>query len=180
MAKSPSLLMVMAVAAGVAAAANASEAADSKPKAAAERPTSSLGRRIGKDIASQREDLQRRSSELESRERAAKALEAKLKAKSSEQQEAQATAKAEKTQAADAPDPREDRYKQLAAIYQAMKPAKAAPVFEQLDLEVQVGVARLMRERATAGIMASMQAEKAAKLSMALAKGNGFKGMAAK
>ena len=50
-----------------------------------------------------------------------------------------------------------------------MKPAKAAPVFEQLDLEVQYLVAKKMRERSAALLMGAMSAEGAARLSMRMA-----------
>jgi len=47
-------------------------------------------------------------------------------------------------------------YDDLARIYQTMKPARAAPIFEKLDLEVQTQVARRMRERSAALLMAAM------------------------
>ncbi|WP_010410974.1 magnesium transporter MgtE N-terminal domain-containing protein [Citromicrobium sp. JLT1363] len=50
-----------------------------------------------------------------------------------------------------------------------MKPKQAAPVFEQLDIDVQIAVARKMRERSTAQILAAMTPQGAARLSMALA-----------
>ncbi len=48
------------------------------------------------------------------------------------------------------------QYDDLARICQTMKPQRAAPVFERLDLDVQTEVARRMRERSTALIMSSM------------------------
>ncbi len=57
----------------------------------------------------------------------------------------------------------------LARIYQSMKAKKAAPVFEKLDLDLQIAVARKMRERNAANILAEMSPNAAAKLSMALA-----------
>ncbi|MDB5670946.1 MAG: signal peptide protein, partial [Alphaproteobacteria bacterium] len=55
-------------------------------------------------------------------------------------------------------------------IYQSMKPAKAAIVFEQLAMDVQMQVAKRMRDRSTAMIMAAMTPNGAASLSMALAR----------
>jgi flagellar motility protein MotE (MotC chaperone) len=51
-----------------------------------------------------------------------------------------------------------------------MKPAKAAVVFEQLTMDVQMKVAKKMRERSAAMIMAAMTPNGAAALSMALAR----------
>jgi hypothetical protein len=69
------------------------------------------------------------------------------------------------------PEPSEaERLEDLAKIYQAMKPKAAAPIFEQLSLEVQVKVASRMRERSAAQVMAAMTPKAAAALSMAIAK----------
>jgi len=51
-----------------------------------------------------------------------------------------------------------------------MKPAAAALVMEQLELDVQMRVAQRMRERSTAMIMAAMTPKGAAALTMALAR----------
>ena len=63
-----------------------------------------------------------------------------------------------------------DQFDDLAKIYQAMKPAAAALVLEQLDLDVQMRVAQRMRERSTAMILAAMTPKAAAALTMALAR----------
>lgn len=57
----------------------------------------------------------------------------------------------------------------LARIYQAMKPAKAAAVLEKLNLDVQVKIAREIRDRSMGQIMGAMSPEGAAKLSATLA-----------
>ncbi len=62
------------------------------------------------------------------------------------------------------------RLDELARIYQAMKPKSAAPIFEQLSLEVQVKVASRMRERSAAQVLAAMDPKSAATLTMAIAK----------
>jgi flagellar motility protein MotE (MotC chaperone) len=69
------------------------------------------------------------------------------------------------------PEPSEaERLDDLAKIYQSMKPKAAAPIFEQLSLEVQVKVAGRMRERSMAQVMAAMSPKAAAALTMAIAK----------
>ncbi|RYY34104.1 MAG: hypothetical protein EOP59_16795, partial [Sphingomonadales bacterium] len=65
----------------------------------------------------------------------------------------------------------EKRYSDLARIFQSMKPAKAAPVFEKLTPEVQFQVAQRMRDRNAAMMMQAMSADAAATLGMALARG---------
>ena len=57
----------------------------------------------------------------------------------------------------------------LARIYQAMKPAKAAIVMEKLGLDVQVKISKEIRERSMGMIMGAMSPDGAARLSAALA-----------
>lgn len=57
----------------------------------------------------------------------------------------------------------------LARIYQAMKPAKAAVVMEKLTIDMQVKISRQIRERSMGLIMGAMSSDGAAKLSAALA-----------
>ena len=99
------------------------------------------------------------------REKAARATEERLKADLANRTAAGATA-ASKGADGDAGE----QYDSLARIYQAMKPARAAIVFEQLDMDVQMQVARRMRDRSTGMILAAMTPRGAAALSMALAR----------
>lgn len=128
-------------------------------------PATRLGVAIEQDVAAQAATAAQRTRTLDLREQAARATELRLKADLA----ARATA-----------DPRPDaateaaaagaQYDSLARVYQAMKPARAAPVFEQLEMDVQMQVAKRMRDRATAMILASMTPKAAADLSMALAR----------
>ncbi|TCU56135.1 MgtE-like protein [Novosphingobium sp. PhB57] len=101
---------------------------------------------------------------LEMREQAVKAGESRLAGQAQQNQAAAAPTGGKNG----APEP-EVPYDNLARIYQTMKPQRAAPIFEKLDIEVQAQVARRMRERATAQIMAYMTPSSAVELSMALA-----------
>lgn len=155
--RAPSLTLLLALVAGAGAAANGFAAGDSEPRP---KPApSALGARIARDQASQQRETQRRQSNLDLKEKAVAAMAARI-----EQRTPPSPAPGEAGDTGDG-----DRYVQLARIYQAMKPARAAPVFEKLDLKVQVGVARKMRERAAAAIIQAMAPEPAARLSMALA-----------
>lgn len=119
------------------------------------------------DAATQRDRTaaaQRRK--LEMREQAVRASEARLAGQVKQQQAEAAAAPA--AGSAGAPGAQVP-YDNLARIYQTMKPNRAGPIFEKLDIEVQKQVATRMRERATAQIMANMSPGAAVELSMALA-----------
>ena len=164
----PSLLFLTAVTAALGVVANgvtiAAERDGDKPAA-----TSRLGSAIAADLKSQSANASERARALEMREAAATAAEARLKAALEAEQ-----AKPE-GEAARAEVDEGAQYEDLARIYQAMKPKRAAIVFEQLDMDVQVAVARRMRERSTAQILAAMTPKGAAALSMALARRNAGK-----
>ena len=157
MSKRPPLLAMLAGMAAVAIVANG---------AAISAPAASQETRMGVSIKQSVKDRDRAAAErnraLDLREQAARAAEERRKA---EMQARPNTPKA----AAAKEDEQDGPYDSLARIYQTMKPAKAARVFEQLELDVQVQVAQRMRDRATASILASMSPDAAARLSMAMA-----------
>ena len=139
--------------------------ADADPQANA--VATRLGATIAREMQAREAQAAERARALKLREQMVQATENRLKA--------DMTARSAKEQAAadqagkpDGP-PQPNQFDALARVYQAMKPAKAAIVFEQLDLDVQVAVAKRMRERSTAMIMAAMAPGAAARLSMALA-----------
>ncbi len=152
------LLSLTAGMAGIAAVGNAvavaSPATDSR-----------LGLSVQQDIATRDRQSAQRQQALDLREQAVRASAARIKA----ELEAARAAPAAGPQPG-APEAATDSFSDLASIYQAMKPAKAALVFEQLELDVQVRVARKMRERSTGMILAAMTPKGAAKLTMALAR----------
>lgn len=158
----PSLLMATAGVASIAAVANAmaaSSAADPAP--------TRMGVSIQQSMGERDQALARQKRGLDLREQAMKAAEQRLKAdlETRQGQDPVDSPRADSRQAADATEPYDD----LARIYQTMKPARAAPIFERLDLEVQVQIAKHMRERSTALLMSSMSPNRAVELSMALA-----------
>jgi flagellar motility protein MotE (MotC chaperone) len=151
----PSLFLALAGTAALSVVAHAAAVAE------APQPTR-MGVSIQQSVAERDKDAARRNRALDLREQTARAAEERLK--SELQARPQADARAGKA------EPQDDQFESLARIYQAMKPAKAAKVFEQLDLEVQMRVAQRMRDRSTAMILAAMTPEGAARLSMALAR----------
>ncbi|MBB5685257.1 MotE family protein [Sphingobium boeckii] len=164
-AKRPSLLAITAGFAGLTAFANAMAAgADPAP--------TRMGVSIQQSMGERDQALAKQKRGLELREQATRAAEARLKA----------SVEARKTTAANAENPalaaqaqaaaleeNAQPFDDLARIYQTMKPGKAAPIFERLDLDVQLQIARRMRERSTALILSSMSPNAAVQLSMALA-----------
>lgn len=150
----PSLLVMTAMAAGLSIFANGVTAA--LPALADQPQPTRLGSAIQGDLGARDAATKKRNRALDMREQAAR-------------QEAAAAAK---PAVADAAAPSAPQYDNLARIYQAMKPARAAVVFEQLEMDVQMQVAQKMRDRSTALILASMTPQGAANLSMALARRN--------
>lgn len=158
----PSLLAMTAALSAMAAVANGVSAAS---PAESNAPQTRLGASIDQELGARDRDAVRRKRALDLREQAAKATEARLKAQLDTQQQPTTP-----TGSSEAKVEEGDQYEELARIYQAMKPAKAAVVFEQLAMDVQMKVAQRMRERSTALILASMTPKGAAALSMALAR----------
>lgn len=170
MARRPLLLMLTAGAAAVGAFANGMDAVASPEASAAAQPVSRLGASIAQDIQQRNAAAAQQSRELQLREQMVKATENRIQASLKAKQQQDAAAAAPQQQApAQATPAAPSEIDSLATIYGAMKPAKAAAVFEQLDLDVQVMVAKRMRERSTAAILAAMSPTGAAKLSMAMA-----------
>lgn len=159
------LLALTAGVAGLGALANTMEAAATATPGAAQ---TRLGSQIAGEISGQRQREAQRSRSLDLKEQALKAVEARVRA----QAEAQLAAQTQAQPAADGTSADDKRYDDLAQIYQSMKPAKAAAVFEQLEPEVQLRIAQRMRERSTGQIMAAMSPTAAASLSGALARGS--------
>jgi len=173
--KRPSLLMLMAGAAALSTVAHAvSASGPDQEKQESKASPSRLGSAIQSEMRQKKQTARERERALDLREQAIKASEKRLKNDVESQQQQQAktdapAAAAAKGEKAEEVDEEAQTLDQLARIYQSMKPKQAAPVFEQLDIDVQLAVARRMRERSTAQILAAMTPEGAARLSMALA-----------
>jgi flagellar motility protein MotE (MotC chaperone) len=157
-----SLVAVMAGVAGLTAIANALAASAPAEQA----PPTRLGASLQQSAQERDETLARQKRALDMREQAVEASQARLKADLEGRQPAPRGSRPDDRAATDRG---ETPYDELARIYQTMKPARAAPIFERLDLDVQMAVARRMRERSTALLMASMTPDAAVRLSMALA-----------
>lgn len=169
----PSLLMLTAGAAGLAVVANVADAA---APAGVQVARTRLGVSIEDDLGKRDKEAARRARSLTMREQAARATEARIKADMEGRAQAAAPPGSGEKGAGGKEADGGDQFDDLARIYQAMKPARAAVVFEQLDMDVQMKVAQRMRERSTATIMAAMTPRGAAALSMALARKHALRG----
>lgn len=140
-------------------------------------PATRMGAMVADDLAKRDAAARARARAVDLQEQAARAAAARLQSalKSGAQLGDSASGGPAPPSGAPLPSgipptsPQPDQFDTLARIYQAMKPAKAAPVFEQLDLEVQYLVAKKMRERSAALLMAAMSPQGAARLSMRMA-----------
>ncbi|MFL9841588.1 hypothetical protein ABS767_11485 [Sphingomonas sp. ST-64] len=164
-------LLLLAGAAGIGVIANGVDAAVSVGQSVV--PKTRLGAQIEGELGeAQRKEAERRRA-LDLREQALKAARLRLQ-RQQQQAQKEAAAAAAPSPAGDASQTApaaEQRYSDLARIFQSMKPAKAAPVFEKLTPEVQFQVAQRMRDRNAAMMMQAMSPEAAATLGMALARG---------
>jgi flagellar motility protein MotE (MotC chaperone) len=124
-----------------------------------------LGVSIQNDIDTQTKAVAQRNRTLDLREAAARATETRLKAELETQavDDVQGKSRGASAEAG-------EQYDNLARVYQAMKPARAAVVFEQLEMDVQMQISKRMRDRAFGLIMGSMSPAGAAALSMSLAR----------
>ena len=160
----PSLLTMTAGAAALSAVANAVAVAAPAPEPV---QATRLGTSIQQSARERDQALADQKRGLELREQAARATEERLKADllARQTEAGKPGAGGGGSKAVEANEPYDD----LARIYQTMKPAKAAVIFERLDMEVQTEVAKRMRERSTALIVSNMSPDAAVRLSMALA-----------
>ncbi|MCH4152623.1 MAG: hypothetical protein LKF30_11865 [Sphingobium sp.] len=152
----------------VSAGAAVAEQVKAPPTAATPPPDTRMGAMVADDLAKRDAAARARARAVDLQEQAAKAAAARLQSALKAEAPPAANPAAPAPAAGAAPS-QPDQFDTLARIYQAMKPAKAAPVFEQLDLEVQYLVAKKMRERSAALLMGAMSPEGAARLSMRMA-----------
>lgn len=160
----PSLHFLLAGTAALAAVANGAAAAGGAgaPASPAQAPTTRVAEQVRAGMAERDRQAARRARALQLREAAARAAQTRAG-------EAAPPPRAS-TAAREVGVEEPSGFDDLAKIYGAMKPAKAALVFEQLSMDVQVEVASRMRERSTGLLMANMTPGGAARLSMALAR----------
>lgn len=122
---------------------------------------------ILKQLANRREQLEKRSRDLDTRESLLKVTEQRVDQKIKEMETLRLQLQSMVSQASEAQQVQLDN---LVKIYETMKPDEAARIFETLDMPVLLGVIQRMKPARTAPIMAKMAPEKAKEVTVALTK----------
>lgn len=117
-------------------------------------------------LSERRAELDKRQADLDMREALVAAAEQKLddRTKALSDLEAQIKTLVDQKQAAE-----DASFKAVVSMYETMKPKDAAKIFDTLDLDVLLKIARAMNPRNMSPILAAMSADPAQKLTMALA-----------
>ena len=117
-------------------------------------------------LAERRAELDRRQHDIDTRARLLQATEQRIDAKIAELKRIQQTIDGllKKHDAQ-----KDAQLASLVKIYEAMKPADAARIFEKLDMPVLLDVIERMHERKAAPVLANMSASKAKAVTSALA-----------
>lgn len=123
-----------------------------------------FGNAIAQSISERDQAIARRNRAAELREQSALALEQRVQSQLAARRGASAGTE-QSNDISSTSQPVDD----LARVYQAMKPNRAAPVFAALDIDLQAQVARRMRGRSLALMMGAMSPAAALRLSTALA-----------
>lgn len=118
-------------------------------------------------LSGRRETLERRSAGLDQREALLKAAEQRIEAKVQELKQLQAAMEGLIRRY----DEEEDaRKKSLVKIFETMKPAEAARIFEQMDMPVLIDILERMKERNAAPVLAQMHPARAKQVTAELAR----------
>ncbi len=122
--------------------------------------------RVLQNLSARRAELEQREVELDTREKLLAAAEGKMDSRVAE-------LKTLKTQIegmlGQVDDKRKAQIDGLVRIYQKMKPADAARIFEKMDEDLVVEVAGGMKDQAAASILAAMSPDQARRLTQRLA-----------
>lgn len=119
-----------------------------------------------KDLAARRKQLDEREKMLGTREAVMKAAEAEIDQKYRELTELRKQLQGLLNQQSEA---EAERLKSLVRIYEGMKPADAARIFNTLDLSILLDVLTRMAERKSAPILAAMEADRARTITLMMA-----------
>lgn len=120
-----------------------------------------------KQLSDRREQLEKRSRDLDTREALIKVTEQRVDQKIKEMETLRVQLQSMVNQAGEAQQAQLDN---LVKIYETMKPDEAARIFETLDMPVLLGVIQHMKPAHTALIMAKMPPEKAKEITVNLTK----------
>lgn len=114
--------------------------------------------KILQQLGDRRRDLDQRADDLDQRDALLQATEQRIDAKIAEMQKMRTDLEGLLGQAG---TQQGEQLRSLVKIYENMKPAQAAKVFEQLDMNVLLAVIAEMKEAKAAPVMAAMDPQKA-------------------
>jgi flagellar motility protein MotE (MotC chaperone) len=117
-------------------------------------------------LVERRDELDRRNQELDMRDNLLKATEARIDEKISKLKDMEVTLN-ELLQLHD--DQAKAQLDSLVKIYEKMKPKDAARIFNSLEMDILINVASRIKEAKMAAILASMNSQRANKLTVELA-----------
>jgi flagellar motility protein MotE (MotC chaperone) len=120
-----------------------------------------------KQLAGRRDQLDKRTQELDEREALATVAEKRIDQKIKEME---VMRKQLETLVGQAGASQQAQLENLVKIYEIMKPKEAAKIFETLEMPVLLGVVQKMKPARTAAVMAEMNPEKAKDITVALTK----------
>ncbi len=120
-----------------------------------------------KQLSDRREQLEKRSRDLDTRESLLKVTEQRVGQKIKEMETLRQQLQSMVNQANGVQQVQLDN---LVKIYETMKPDEAAKIFDTMDMPVLLGVIQKMKPARTAPIMAKMPPEKAKEITVALTK----------
>lgn len=147
-------------------AAEPAEAADARASDD-DTPLTDEGIKILQQLGDRRRELEKRAEDLDQRAALIEASEKRIDAKIVEMQKMR---KDLETLLGQANNQQQEQLASLVKIYQNMKPAQAAKIFEQLDMNVLLSVIHEMKEAKAAPILAAMDPQKAKAVTIELMK----------
>jgi flagellar motility protein MotE (MotC chaperone) len=117
-------------------------------------------------LGERRGELDAREQELDMRTALVEAAEKRINERTAllEQLEARINALVDQNKSAE-----EEQFKAIVAMYETMKPKEAAAIFDELDMNTLLRVARAMNPRKMAPVMAKMNPTKAKDLTASMA-----------
>lgn len=128
--------------------------------------TSDAERQVLEQLSERRRLLDQQGAELTAREELVKAAEARLDERMREIERREAELKG---QATTEEQQSTSQLASLVVIYESMKPKDAARIFDRLELDVLVPLARKMKPKKVADVVGAMTPEAAQRLTVALA-----------
>lgn len=138
------------------------------PAAAPQAPAVSAAERaILERLQERRQELDTRQRELDMRENLLRATERRMEQRVNELRELESRITGLEQRRDEA---EQARFRGVVSMYESMRPKDAARIFDSLDMNVLIEVARAMRPPKLADVIAQMQAEQAKRLTTELAR----------